>query len=387
MKRRYDDDDDDYDERPAKRGSGGKGGSGGPGAMPCVLKLLAPEVMASAVIGKGGAVISAMRQSTGGRVGLTEHNEFFPGTNCRVLTAGCPDEESLTDLAMKIIDKVVECARDAPGDDLGSGSEVKLRTLVPRAAVGGIIGKGGHRVKELRESTGAKIHIEEASSKAPGADQIVTLTGSQGALETIVGEIIRQVVELGNEDWFESWATTPGAEKGSKGGGKGGGGRKGDGGRDRQERDWDDRDYGHRDSRDYGRDHHSRDADPPPRSSRGKGGGHSSDSGSDLLLRVVGDLPSYVKQDSRGFAMSCVVPNRLVGGLIGKSGVGTKEVQSLTDTKIAIREIPGDSDNRALNISGPLTNSCAAFMLMMKRYLDAEAQEAAAPRSEGRSRR
>eukprot|EP00434_Breviolum_minutum_P038507 symbB.v1.2.034159.t1/scaffold4292.1/size81749/2 len=51
----------------------------------------------------------------------------------------------------------------------------------------------------------------------------------------------------------------------------------------------------------------------------------------------------------------------------------TKEVQMLTGTKIGIREIPDDPENRSLNIAGPLANTCAAYMLMMKRYLDSEA--------------
>ncbi|CAE7423464.1 SYT4 [Symbiodinium natans] len=50
------------------------------------------------------------------------------------------------------------------------------------------------------------------------------------------------------------------------------------------------------------------------------------------------------------------------------------EVQQLTNTKIGIRDIPGDTENRSLNIAGPLPNACAAYMLMMKRYLDSEAQ-------------
>merc|ERR1719323_2223916 len=86
------------------------------------------------------------------------------------------------------------------------------------------------------------------------------------------------------------------------------------------------------------------------------------------MFRIAQGLPGYVVEDARGFAMSCVVPNRLVGGL------GTKEVQQLTGTKIGIREIPGDAENRSMNIAGPLAGTCAAYMLMMRRYLDAEAQ-------------
>ena len=89
-------------------------------------------------------------------------------------------------------------------------------------------------------------------------------------------------------------------------------------------------------------------------------------------MQVAEGLPAYVTEDPRGFALSCVVPNRLVGGIIGRGGSGTKEVQQLTGIKIGIREIPEDPDNRSMNIAGPLPNACAAYMLMMKRYLDSE---------------
>merc|ERR1740117_829151 len=99
----------------------------------------------------------------------------------------------------------------------------------------------------------------------------------------------------------------------------------------------------------------------------------------DHLIQVGQSLPGYVMEDSRGFAMSCVIPNRLVGGIIGRGGAGTKEIQQMTGTKIGIREIPGDPENRSLNIAGPLADTCAAYMLMMKRYLDSEAQSSQAP--------
>jgi len=90
------------------------------------------------------------------------------------------------------------------------------------------------------------------------------------------------------------------------------------------------------------------------------------------MMQVAEGLPAYVTEDPRGFALSCVVPNRLAGGIIGRGGSGTKEVQQLTGIKIGIREIPEDPDNRSMIISGSLPNAVAAYMLMMKRYLDSE---------------
>jgi len=296
--------------------------------MPCVLKFLTPEALASAIIGKGGAVIADMRQRTQAKISLTEHNELFPGTDCRILTASAPEDTHLFDLARIIIAKVAECAHGTAAESLGSPNDLRLSVLVPKAAVGGIIGKGGTNIKRLRETSNAKISISEPTGQGPGAEQVVSLGGTQESLEMIMEEINKQVQVLQEESWFDGWANTriagPGAISGSKG------------------------------PAGY----------PTSRLTQGV----------ELLSRISEGLPSYVTEDSRGFALSCVVPNRLVGGIIGRGGAGTKEVQQLTGTKIGIRDIPGDQENRSLNIAGPLPNACAAYMLMMKRYLDSEAQ-------------
>lgn len=186
---------------------------------------------------------------------------------------------------------------------------------------------GGNTIKLIRERSGAKISIGEPIGVGHGAEQVVSLTGSLQALEYVLAEINKQVQMLSSEPWFLSWASSTCAA-------------------------------------------------PQPQL---PGGGYqpsirgaSTTTGLDVMMRVAQSLPPYVMEDIRGFAVSCVVPNKLVGGLIGRGGSGTKEVQMQTGTKIAIREIHGDPDHRSLNITGPLSNTCAAYMLMMKRYLDAE---------------
>lgn len=314
-----------------KGGSGGGGGAAAAAAGQCVMKFLAPEVLASAIIGKGGSVIAEMRKTCSAKLGLTEHGEFYPSTDCRVLTASANDEESLTELSKQIVAKLVELAKDGSAwDAVGSEEELKLRALVPRAAVGGIIGKGGEAVKKLRETTSAKISFSEPYGTGPGAEQTVSLAGSAEALETVLKEVNTQIQWLNGESWFSTWASSAGTM--TSGG------------------------YGMQlGPMSYG------------------GGKGRSPQGFDTMMHVAETLPSYVMEDSRGFALSCVVPERLMGGLIGRGGAGTKEVQMITATKISIREIPGDKENRSMNIAGPLANTCAAYMLMMKRYLDAEA--------------
>lgn len=299
------------------KGSKKEGGSAPP--LQCVMKFLAPEALASAIIGKEGKVISGIRTSCSARLGFTEHGEFYPTTDCRVLTTSTSEQEQLNEVSRQILTKVAELG--------GADEELKLKTLVPRAAVGGIIGKSGATIKQLRESSGAKISISDPAGSGPGAEQIVSLSGTNQALEAVLKEVNNQIKLLNGETWFQQWATS-GIPKA---------------------------------------------AGYPSMGQMGFGGPGMNAPGVDVMMRVAQQLPSYVMQDARGFALSCVVPNRLVGGLIGRGGAGTKEVQMATGTKIGIRDIPGDAENRSMNIAGPLANTCAAYMLMMQRYLDAEA--------------
>lgn len=314
------------------------GGTGG--ALPCVIKFLVPEAMAAAIIGKGGSVIAAMRQSCQAKIALTEQGEVYPQTECRVLIAQANTEEALNEASRQIISKLGELVKGtAASEAIGVEGEMKLRTLVPRAAVGGVIGKGGATIKQIRETSGAKVSISEPMGSGPGAEQLVAVTGPSQALEFVLTEVNRQIQLLNTEAWFQTWASSTGVAQGGLGGVPGLG---------------------------------------QPLGLRGSPASFSSP-GIDVMIRVAQGLPPYVMEDSRGFALSCVVPNRLVGGLIGRGGQGTKEVQLATGTKIGIREIPDDPDNRSLNIAGPLANTCAAYMLMMKRYLDAEAQSSSGP--------
>lgn len=333
----------------ASKGGEGNGSSGprkSPGttnvSMTHVMKFLAGDALASAIIGKGGAVITQIRTNCNAKLALTDKGQVFPSTDCRVLTAQANSEEELNEVARQIIEKLSELVKTSGASEAcGSDGELKLRTLVPKAAVGGIIGKGGAAIKQMRETSGAKISIGEAVGGAgPGAEQMVTVSGPEEALQTVIAEVNRQIQLLSSEAWYSTWAASTGCITQAMAGLAS-----------------------------------SLQLQP---SLLGLGGQALANPGIATMMQVAQSMPPYVMEDSRGFALSCVVPNRLVGGLIGRGGSGTKEVQMLTGTKIGIREIPDDPDNRSLNIAGPLANTCAAYMLMMKRYLDSEAQSSAA---------
>merc|ERR1740121_303031 len=84
--------------------------------------------------------------------------------------------------------------------------------------------------------------------------------------------------------------------------------------------------------------------------------------GAELVAQAVQTLPPYVADDPRGF-------------LLGRGGCVTGEVQALTGTRVSIPGGPNDV-TRTMSIEGPLLNCCAAYVLMMRRYVEVEAEMA-----------
>jgi len=319
--------------------------------MVAALKLLAPEELAAAVIGKGGAVITAMRERTQAKVSLSDSGSFFPRTKSRLLKVEASSLEAVADCLAEVLGKLEGCAQATPSEELGTPGSLKLSVVMPRAAVGAIIGKGGATIKKLQETSGAKISVSDAMSRGGSADQVVACTGSRAALDEVMAAVNTEVQALSEEDWFQGWASA-GVPRGDDGW-----------------QDW----------------------EAPPSKGKGKGKGKGKDkdtsswsySGWDdypqsqtvtRMLDIAHELPPYVMQESRGFCVSSVVPNQLTGGLIGRGGSGVKQVESRTGCKITIRDIPDDPGSKTMSITGPLASTCAAYMMMMGRYIEAEQQ-------------
>lgn len=59
---------------------------------------------------------------------------------------------------------------------IGSSSSKILRLLFPASRIGGIIGKGGSKISQIRQETGAKVRVEE---NIPGCDErVIIIVGS-----------------------------------------------------------------------------------------------------------------------------------------------------------------------------------------------------------------
>merc|ERR1712183_84317 len=106
---------------------------------------------------------------------------------------------------------------------------------------------------------------------------------------------------------------------------------------------------------------------PSREGARGIAGKDNFTLGKELVMQVMDDMPSYVTQDPRGFVLRSALPNRMVGTL-QKLAV---QVMGTTGTKISFQG-EASATVRMMSVEGPLFNVSAAYMLMMRRYLEVE---------------
>merc|ERR1719198_805337 len=89
------------------------------------------------------------------------------------------------------------------------------------------------------------------------------------------------------------------------------------------------------------------------------------------IMKAIDDLPPEAAEDPRGFLLRCALPGGIASRLGGGDGSNIKEVEVSTGVRISL---PGDAGDatRMLNIEGPLLRVCAAYVLMMRRYIECE---------------
>ena len=156
----------------------------GPAEDECALKLLVNNSDAGSVIGKGGAKIAQLQDSTGARCRLSRSGEFFPGTKKRVILL-TGTLEAVTSCQAMILTQLSE---DAILNAGGTGADGREREVVPgrtaenfiaeiavpNAGAGAIIGKGGATINDIRDQTGARLHV------SPKEAQVCTSGGGDG---------------------------------------------------------------------------------------------------------------------------------------------------------------------------------------------------------------
>merc|ERR1719479_204111 len=184
-------------------------GGPSPGAAPAAKKLhrgdkfevrlLVPSKSAGSIIGKGGQNIQKLRTEFNANIRVPD----CPGPE-RVMTVQADNPEIIASVLEQTVPVLTEEAmrggggggganQPPPKVEEGGGPVLEARLLIHQSIVGGIIGRAGFKIKEIRDASGANIKVYQTCAPQ-STDRCVAV---QGGLQKIV-LALKEVFEVIN---------------------------------------------------------------------------------------------------------------------------------------------------------------------------------------------
>lgn len=140
------------------------------------------------VIGKGGETVKNIRDQSGARVLISDGS-----TPERIVTI-TGTTNAICKATELIGQKVEEFFERQNGDWNGPKAPLTFKLIVPASQCGFIIGKGGCKIKEIRESSGAAIQV--ASDMLPNStERLVSITGTTGTISQCVFQVCNVLLD------------------------------------------------------------------------------------------------------------------------------------------------------------------------------------------------
>lgn len=151
------------------------------------IRLIMQGKEVGSIIGKKGDNIKKFREESGAKINISDGS-------CpeRIVTVTGSTENILK--AFSLIARKFEELLE-PWKEVQSGSSpVTLRLIVPASQCGSLIGKGGAKIKEIREITGATIQV--ASEMLPNStERAVTISGNSDSITKCIYQICCVMIE------------------------------------------------------------------------------------------------------------------------------------------------------------------------------------------------
>lgn len=116
--------------------------------------ISSPE--AATVIGKGGENVSNIRKQSGAKCTVSDYQK---GAIERILTVS-----GVVDAAAKAFGLIIRTLNNEPLSEASSSQSktYPLRLLIPHVLIGSIIGKGGSRIREIQDASGARLNASDS---------------------------------------------------------------------------------------------------------------------------------------------------------------------------------------------------------------------------------
>ncbi|XP_020642252.1 poly(rC)-binding protein 3 isoform X2 [Pogona vitticeps] len=153
------------------------------------IRLLMHGKEVGSIIGKKGETVKKMREESGARINISEGS-------CpeRIVTITGPTDAIFKAFSMIALKFEEDINTSMTNSTVTSKPPVTLRLVVPASQCGSLIGKGGSKIKEIRESTGAQVQV--AGDMLPNStERAVTISGTPDAIIQCVKQICVVMLE------------------------------------------------------------------------------------------------------------------------------------------------------------------------------------------------
>ena len=332
-----------------------------------IVKVLIPNHAAGSIIGKGGANIAEVQQSTGAKIKLSPNNDYYPGTQERVgLIMG--EVETINKMLNFVIEKIRQeppAMRLNPAMTYDRERAKQMKIVVPNSTAGLVIGRSGTTIKCIGDQTGARIQVSQKNAETVPGERVIGITGTLEQVQAACAVIAAKVQEdpdhaLNNNISYSrngSSAFTNLSGGSLSGAGFGGLGFPNSG----------------------GTSGNSATSSVLAHAALLSGGGLGA---SNPLLNAVGNLGPLGLSSSSSLIQSTAtleltVPDELIGAVLGKQGKTINEFMQYSGAKIQVSQkgefVPG-TNNRKVVITGDLNCAQTAHFLITQRLQQVEAE-------------
>ncbi|XP_013164842.1 PREDICTED: poly(rC)-binding protein 3 isoform X1 [Papilio xuthus] len=153
------------------------------------IRLIMQGKEVGSIIGKKGEIVKRFREESGAKINISDGS-------CPERIVTVTGNTSAIFKAFTLICKKFEewCSQFNEGGGGATRAPITLRLIVPASQCGSLIGKGGSKIKEIRDVTGANIQV--ASEMLPNStERAVTISGTCDAITQCIYHICCVMLE------------------------------------------------------------------------------------------------------------------------------------------------------------------------------------------------
>ncbi|XP_052861990.1 poly(rC)-binding protein 3 isoform X6 [Anopheles cruzii] len=153
-------------------------------AVTLTIRLIMQGKEVGSIIGKKGEIVKRFREESGAKINISD-------CSCPERIVTVSGSRSAIYKAFTLITKKFEEVRMLHKN---GKTQIPIRLIVPASQCGSLIGKGGSKIKEIREITGCSIQV--ASEMLPNStERAVTLSGSAESITQCIYHICCVMLE------------------------------------------------------------------------------------------------------------------------------------------------------------------------------------------------